>query len=239
MNIIQVDTKHLEEYKPNTHSESKLYLYYGELLKIILPSILTETRKETIKLLHDINHPNCVTPLYGVSTNWNSDLDGYGMKYYNYPTLYEFLQINNLSLQEKRKIAHRICAILKDLEKYDYIYSDIHTDNILIQGDDIKLIDMDCGYFKKYVSETYDYRLARAKNYLAHICYQILIGLEWDLLYDNRFMRKRMLLDVSTPKQKEFLMHVFGKSVGNFEPEEYIDLFSEDDLLKGKEIITL
>ena len=48
-----------------------------------------------------------------------------------------------------------------------------------------------------------------------------------------------MLLDISTPKQKEFFMHVFGKTVGNFDPEEYIDLFSEDDLLKGKDIITL
>lgn len=72
------------------------------------------------------------------------DLFGYVMNYYNdYNSLDYVIDRNNNDYNQKITISRNIINRFKQIELASCVYSDIHTENILINGEDVKIPDVE------------------------------------------------------------------------------------------------
>ena len=168
------------------------------------------------------------------------------MPYYrNYQTLYEY-NITSISLEERKQIAHTICKKIKKLNDLGFLYLDLHSNNILVRNNDIKIIDMDsCKLrdlllYKDIGKDYYEQTLCDIENYLSTLIMQILFGINLDVSIYLSLEKQKKLISKSSDKLKPFYTHAFElQSKSTYNCEEYIDLSDETTINDAKLILRL
>lgn len=237
MKFVRISDKELSKchkLHADYHSESELYIRNDDVLKIL--KSIGPRKAKTIEGISEIQDSSFIVPKYGIVRSNQSSVCGYGMKYYNeYITLTKFILNNNLSLEEKRKLAIRLCKILAKLEEYNFIYYDIHSDNILTKEDDIKFLDLDSGLFIENDNIDYNIAIIESKKLLCDLCFQLLLGTDINFCKIEDSKKKRLLGRCCNKEQYDFIEHVLNMTDTYIEPIEYIesldDEFVEDSKL--------
>jgi hypothetical protein len=230
--ITKTNFKKLKYLNPPIHTESILFYDDNNIYKLLNKDCLD--REKTILKLDRLTNDNIVTP-NGLLHDRRRFL-GYYMKYYKdyYP-----LNIVDKTFKEKKEYCYRIYNILKFLNDNQFAYYDIHSNNILIKDDDLKLIDMDSGIFLDDDIEKYDTYL-RKENY-ALSCYLL------SLLYDiNKYDLILKLLNNKNTLSKivpDYLINFYNYVIdetGTFiDTMNYIDLIDENHIKETKHILKM
>ena len=119
-------------------TSAELYLYKDVLYKLFNDSKELEIKEEVLSTLHKLPINGC-SNIY--SLIYDKELKGYGMEYYeDYKVL---KKVRKISFNLKKEYCHKLIEIYKNLKELGFIYYDFHTQNILVNSDDLKLIDID------------------------------------------------------------------------------------------------
>lgn len=215
------------------HSESDLYVKNDIIYKIFKSLVLDEEMINTIKLLCEIKHKSLCEVLYPVTLN-NININGIAMKYYkDYMTLSKYIEIYNMSLNERIELIKKLDEIFKSFKSINYSYFDIHTDNILINNNNIKIIDTTSGVF----NDNNERDRITMLNRMAYLYYLVLLGVESE--NNQNISVKKRLLGRLNDKQRSFLLHALEIEYSDFDPLECIDLFDEETIVDQKKILRL
>lgn len=238
--ISNKELKKLKHFNPCAHSESVLYIDKDEVLKFLDP-VFADDRKETVERLSEINHKNCITPLYSIIMD--DYFSGYAMKYYKkYMVLSKKIIDPSIPYSQRLIIAKQIWEVLNFFKSINYSYIDLHEDNIIINDEfDLQFLDLDSGCFKEFRGKNeYDIGLIMSSNRACIMTLNILFGVKPMNFYENfeknSFAIKKML----TTKQRVLFEHALEDS-HEFDGSEYIDEFDEEivNYVKNKLKLTL
>ena len=120
-------------------SEASLYLYNNTLYKIFNNNIQNiEEKEDVLNTLYKYPIDGC-SKIY--SLLYDGDLIGYGMEYYDDFTTLK--KVKKIPLELKKEYSHKLIGLYKKLKEVGYIYYDFHEQNILVNKNDLKLIDID------------------------------------------------------------------------------------------------
>jgi len=232
MNYIELDNSYKKNKLKNLNNqESKLYTYENYLYKKIHNYLLTKERIQTIDELSILNNPSYVTPKKIVI--YKNKINGYLMNYYKeYKQITQYILNKNITLEERKNISKKICMLIKELENIDILYTDIHSDNILIKDNDIKLIDMD-SVLMPWNNKDIEIRnkiKIYIQNYLADLSLQIMTGSENIYRRKVTKQQKNKILSICNNNQKEFIEHSFETNYNNFNAIDYIDEFDNQTI---------
>ena len=196
-----------------------------------------EKRENRLELLGNISEPEFVIPRYLVYTDEaiTSNIKGYGMDYLeDYNHVSSLLNNDNYSHKEKLEICKNICDLIISLEKYKVAYWDVHSENLLIKDNKIRICDMDSVTSKK-VDGDFIYRVDLAESYkhLTSLVLSILYGIdEFDLIKILERKKSRKFV-----KDSKMLSRIADKDGYIFYPDKYIDLFTEDYVEETKKAL--
>lgn len=238
--VPQKSLKAKNEIHPSCHTESRLFVHGKDLLKIYNEKP-GRNKVNTISRLSLIQNDGIVSPLYGVSLYNTKNINGYGMKYYkDFITLRSYLDKQSISFEERRYIAHKLCQIYDFLLENDFCFCDIHGENIIIKGEEIKFLDMDGGLFSSDVTpEEYHKMIYISKKYLAELCLQVLLSTTQIISMCNKDT-KIHLLKRANSVQRKFLLHIFEYNMDkDFNPKDYIDEFSESYIRTERRLLKI
>lgn len=242
MEIRHIPEKSLKaknEIHPNCHTESRLFVNDKDLLKIY-NSKPNRYRANNISRLSQIIHDGVVTPLYGVSLYNEKNLNGYGMRYYKeFITLRSYLSTHSLSFEERNFIAHRLCTIYNFLLENNFCFFDIHGENVIIKGEEVKFIDVDSStYIDDLDQSDFNQLVYISRQYLSELCLQVLLStnLVFSALKKEDKMR---IFRRANLEQRKFLLHIFDYNESEFNPEDYIDFFTEGYAKQERRILKI
>lgn len=235
MNSIYInydDLDKLKKMRTTLSSESKLYIKDDLLYKILLDNHRNEKRKRNIELLSKYNHPNCVFPKDIILNEKTNEFIGLTIDYLkDYKTLYKSIKTDKMSFERRKHIAIKICEIQSHLEKEKISFVDIHSNNIMIKDNDIKLIDLDsASFFEENLSPVYEHlRQDIISDRLSKLFFSLLYGkeLKYEEIDEERINK---LLKYSTKKQQELIEKVFLFKSTIIDPREYMEDFDEQDM---------
>lgn len=241
INVNDLDLYKFKRLKTDVNNESKIFVNKNRLYKLLFNDCITKKREENIEKLSNFKLPNCVFPDNKIINNYG-EFVGIEEEYLKgYKTLGFYLNHNYLEYEKRKLIAHKLCEIQRLLDNNSISFVDMHTHNIMINNDDIKVIDLDSAeVINEKNSEVFDYlrRDLICRN-LAVICYQALFGYDINI-YKVRKERLIRLLSKSNDKQKEFLNKVYkNNGEGLLEVEDYIDEFDEYFMEESKLILKI
>lgn len=117
---------------------NELYLYNNILYKIFNNLFDIEKKELLLKKLYNNPIKDC-SNIYNFL--YEDELIGYGMEYYN--NYIPLKKIKKIPFEYKKIYAHKLIEIYNKLKELGYIYYDFHGDNILVNKDELKLIDID------------------------------------------------------------------------------------------------
>ena len=193
------------------HEESEIYVLDNSLYKIYYPYFRTSQRKETVDKLNTLDNSNCVIPLYGIN-NQKNEFCGIVMNYLkDYYTLSYYLKHYSIKLEDRKKIVKLLAEILQYLDSMGICYYDIHSENFMINKDDLKVIDLDSSYMYKNLDNKTIKAVMRANNNLLfELCFGVLYN------YDFRHLKIRSsdlmnVINKANSKQIIFLNKAFFK----------------------------
>ena len=218
------------------NTESELYLYNETLIKLYNSKVNLEDKKRILDKLSTFDIKECLTPTFALYEG--STLSGIQMDYlYDYDAIYDILNNSNLDFNTRKMIAFKICQIILEIESKNAIYHDIHEDNILIKGNDIKVIDMDNILLPNELDK-YEYEIDRlqSRRRLIYLCMQLLLNKVDFNISDLHDSRARSIYTLSSPKQKEFYSFTFLGTDNKINPADYLDYFNEDYIEAIKKI---
>ncbi len=228
--------KKFKLFNPCAHSESVLYIDKKEVLKILHP-MFADNRKKTIELLSQIEHKNCITPLY--SLIMNDSFCGYAMKYYKkYIVLSKKILDPNIPYKQRQIIAKQIWEILIFFKEINFSFVDLHEDNIIINDEfDLQFLDLDSGYFRKNSDSL---KMPLTSKRACMITLNILFGVRPMSFYEN-FEKNSFKIKNMMSKRQIILFNHALEEPKDFDGLEYIDDFSEESVnhIKNKLKLTL
>lgn len=235
MIIVKVDlsSKGITKLDEIYHSESNLYVKSDTIYKIFKYGVLTSDMLDTIMDLCEIKHDSLAETLYPVTLN-NRKIDGIAMRYYkDYMTLSKYIETSNMSLNERIKLIKKLDEIFKSFKNINYTYFDIHTDNILINNDDIKIVDTTSGVF----NDNNEKDRITMLNRMAYLYYLLLLDTSY-ISNQNTSVQKRLLGRLND-KQRRFLFHAMEIDYSDFDPLECTELFDEETISDQKKILRI
>ena len=235
MYIVKVDlnNKRITKLDGIYHSESDLYVKSDTIYKIVKYGILTSDMLDTITKLCEIKHKSLAEVLYPVTLN-NNKIDGIAMRYYkDYMTLSKYIETSNMSLNERIALIKKLDKIFKSFKSINYTYFDIHTDNILINNSDIKIVDTTSGVF----NDNNEKDRITMLNRMAYLYYLLLLGVENEKK-QNTSVQKRLLGRLNE-KQRSFLLHAMEREYSDFDPLECTELFDEETISDQRKILRI
>lgn len=219
---------------------SNLYINGEDLIKSLNYPVLGDSfaiMEKKFELLDKITEQEYILPkylLYLESLN-ASNLKAYGMKHFvDYDVIEKMIHDGNCSYKDKLEICKKICDAFINLEKYKIAYWDIHSDNILVKGKDIKICDMDEVTFK-LTDGDYAYRsdLADSYRYLTSLVLSILYEIdESDLIRILERKRSRKFV-----RESKMFSRVASSEGYIFYPDKYLDMFTEDYVKETREML--
>lgn len=121
--------------------EGTLLLKQGSYLYKLYNKKLAKKKEPLIDALMELNIDNCVIP--DAKIYLKNKFRAIRMVYYSqYQTLLKTLK-GNIDLQSRLSLCKKALTAIKNLYNHGIAYYDIHTENILVYNDDIKLVDLD------------------------------------------------------------------------------------------------
>lgn len=236
-----ISDKYFDKLSSFGHScNSILYRDGDDLIKILYDPECGDTyekRENKFQLLERIVEPEFVLPKYLVYVDEikTDNLRGYGMDYLeDYKVVSSIINNKEYSHKDKLEICRKICDAITKLEKYKISYWDIHSENILINGKDIRICDMD-SVTSKNIDGDYSYRsdLSDSYRYLTSIMLSILYEMdEFDLIKNLKRKKSRKFV-----KESEMFKRVANSEGYIFYPDKYLDIFTEDYVNETKALI--
>lgn len=241
-----METRYLEDgllidavkLKAKTNNESNIYAKGDDFLKIYGSFIATDERKKTVILLEEFINDECCIPKYLI--NKGCTFKGLGTPFYrDYKCLEDI--INSIQFKDRIIIARKIALLIESFIKQKYVYYDLHPGNIMVKDTNIKLIDMDGGYFSS-IQET-DYLFVQNTSYinLCGLILSILYGIDDDEYLFNKTVLENIQIFKRTAnkKQMQLLNAAISDSKVKILPSEFIDYFSEEYIEETKPMLIL
>ena len=216
ININNYDFSKFRKIKAEVNYESSIYVYKDRLYKLLNEDCLSKHREENIEELSNFNNPNCVFPENKIVNNYGEFLGVEEEYLKGYKTLAFYLNHNYLEYEKRKQIAYKICEIQNYLDNNNISFVDMHSNNLMIKDDNLKLIDLDSAEIINERSEVFNYirRELICRN-LAISCYQALFGYNINV-YNVRRDRIARLLSKANANQADFLYKVFDSSNREF-----------------------
>lgn len=198
--------------------------------------IITEL-DENVEYISSILGNHYILPKYSLYRSKVAPLNykGYGMDFYEgYKTLSSTIESNEYSFQDRVYLCKSLCDAIIKLEKYKVAYWDLHTDNILINGKDIKICDMDSIVSSK-VSGYIEYKKSLMWSYkhLSLLLLSILYSID-NVDFENIIKNNK---DKRFIKDSKIFKRVIDKNYYMFYPDKYLDSFTEDYVENTKLIL--
>ena len=223
-------------------SNSILYVDDNDLIKRMYPPVYDDTyekRELKLDLIGRIDGKEYLVPKYLVYKEEldSSNLEGYGMDYAsNYKPVSSMLNNKNYSHKEKLEICKKICDAIIGLERYRVSYWDVHSENILVNKDDIKICDMDAVTSRKLDGDfLYRVDLSQSYKHLTSLVLSILYGIdEFDLIKSLERKRSRKFV-----KNSEMFSRIANTDGYIFYPDKYLDNFTEDYINETKKLLVI
>lgn len=243
MKKIRIGEKELrkcQKLNPSFHTESELYLRNEDILKILHSINIGDRRIQTIEALSEIKDDNLVVPKFEIINPSDNSFSGYGMQYYReYINLSKYITEGNLTFEQRNALVSRLCIILKRLEEYGFVYFDVHSDNVLVTSDDMKIIDLDSGFFKDNYFYDYCGIITEGKNLTCDLCFQILLGSNINLDHVDESKKKRLVGGCYNSDQREFVSHALNMNGSYIEPDDYLGCLSEDYIVDARKTLSI
>ncbi len=221
------ELKTFTSYKPNNNAESKLYIRDDTILKLLLHDLNTKDRRNTILTLDELNHKSIPTNIEPIT--YKSRI-GYTSTFYRtHQTLDKFIYDRSFSIEDRKKLISLIARLFEYLKLKEFLFKDIHQENFIYDGQDLKIVDLDSGTFKSNISkkdyQEFEESLIQIDNRLSRLFLRIMFGKYTDrLLYSNS--------DKFTESQKEYLLHANDRLGGPYNPESEINSFDKENIRK-------
>lgn len=241
MNSIVIDENSLQDLKrikSSCNYESNIYINNDRIYKILDDDCRSIRREENIEKLSQYSHPNCVFPQNKL-INLNGEFIGLEEEFLRgYKTLKKYLNNYDPIYKSRILLAYKICEIQRFLEESKISFIDLHTDNIMIKDNNIKIIDLDSAEIldSEIQSEVFEYlRKELINKNLARTIYQTMLGFSFNsrLVSD---LQKSKLLEISNDKQKAVVNTIFSNN-DIINVEDYIDYLDEDYMEESKMIL--
>lgn len=221
------------------NTESKLYLYNETLIKIYKSNVNLDDKRRILEKISSFDIEGCLIPDFALYENNN--LSGIQMDYlFDYDSIYDILSDGSLDYKVRKDIAFKICQIILEIENKNAIYQDIHEDNILINNEDIKVIDMD-NILLPYKFNKYEYEIERlqSRRRLIYLCMQLLFNrINFNITNIND-SKLKAVYTLSNQKQKEIYDFAFLDKDNEINPLDYLSYFNEDYIECIKKILYL
>ena len=215
-------------------SESSLYVYNGDLIKLINDRF--KDRVSVVLRLDRLDHEDLVLPKYILYNK--SGFKGYGMEYYkDYSVLAKMMCDESIPFNKRKEIALKICKLFVYMEYEGFGYYDVHSKNILYKGTDIKLVDMDSGIFDDQDRLEYLTYLKHSQQRLSELSLALLYKEILDDLCNELIDSKKIILKMVPSNVKKLYEHVINRSFTYFRPAEYLDNLTEDTVEETKQVL--
>ena len=231
--------KKYKKIKSDFNNESNIYIKDELLYKILLDEHRNLERLNNIKLLSSYSHPNCIFPKDIVYNKVNKYFIGLTIEYLkNYKTLSKSLEDNNLTFDKRKELAYKICKVQSFLEKENISFLDMHSNNIMVKDDDIKVIDLDSAVIHNNdYSDVFEHiRKDIISSNLAQVCFQLLYGKDVKFTNeDNKIIME--LLSISNRRQRVFLEKALLHKSHLIHPIDYLDEFNENYMEESKLVL--
>lgn len=193
INLNEINWRTLPNFKKNN-----IFQYQGQLLKIISEKDRTKIMKiHQFFLMHPIDF--CFTPKKVLF--FNDNYIGYSMEFHQeYQPISSYK--NTLSKEEKWQIIDQVYDYLMIMNDY-FIYTDIDEDNLLYDGNQLKIIDFDDIKLKSELSKDQERRLLQDQQMLFNLFATALL---YNVsIYDTYYLTKT---DKLTLTQKEEIQNL-------------------------------
>ncbi|NLC48128.1 MAG: hypothetical protein GX758_02040 [Tenericutes bacterium] len=240
--VLCEETLH-EEYpvlQDTVHHESDIYLYDPQTLYKILLSDNRLTREHVVERLAHYDNPNCIIPESIIYNEYN-EFVGYSMKYLKTHILSTKIIFGNDDYDYRMFISKKISKIIESFDNDDFVYWDIHPDNVMIRGNCIKVIDIDSiRYFDGLHNELYDDNKIASHQLLCQLALSYLSKM--DVLALGRTLEGDILKECFAPafqgkELSDILDNVFGYPEEILFPSQFIDYIKEKDLSESRNLL--
>lgn len=226
--------KFKKEYKRNhillsgIHSESELYLYGDDIIKLFNKRISFD-RQRTILSLDKIDRQECIIPKYSIIHGVN--IVGYGMDYLkDFSTLFRLIEDEILSFSERKQLAINLYQIIMYLERNGVCYPDIHTGNFLYKNGIVRVIDMDSVLFDTICGkDNFNHNIELSYLRLARLCFTILINMRVILPFELNSIEQSDIIEFFDDDKKDYFKYIFGYEKSNKYFIDTINRFTEED----------
>lgn len=238
---INITQKHLDSMnvikKEDNSDKPKLWLSNNILYKKDDFCIIRRYR-EYFELLNDYEElKNCVFPenTFNVAGRYI----GYTTPYYEeYKSICFRMNKNKYNINEKKKIMKKIVKVLKNMHNLDIVHADFHTNNVICNKKDIKIIDFEKIRIKELEdSATYLYKLRDDIYYLNLMILSVLFDCNMSLVDEVEY--EEFIYDMSFETEfKQYLINCLKYRENEIPKEllEYIDSIKRKDIVEGKKL---
>ena len=195
--------------------------------------------KEYFELFNDYEElKNCVFP----ENTFNVDgrYMGYTTTFFDdYNRISFRMNKNKYDINQKKKIMKKIVKLLKNMHNLDIVHADFHTDNVICNKKDIKIIDFEKMRIKELEDKPiYMLKLREDIYYLNLMILSVLFDCNMSYIYDMEY--EEFIYDMSFNTEfKHYLINSFKHKEDEIPKEllEYIDSIKRRDIVNGKELI--
>ena len=210
------------------HSESELYLYGDDIIKLFNKKINFD-RQRTILSLDEIERQECIIPKYSIIHGVN--IVGYGMDYLkDFSTLFRLIEDEILSFSERKQLAINLYQIIMYLERNGVCYPDIHTGNFLYKNGIVRVIDMDSVLFDTICGkDNFNHNIELSYLRLARLCFTILINMRVILPFELNSIEQSDIIEFFDDDKKDYFKYIFGYEKSNKCFIDTIDRFTKED----------
>lgn len=226
--------------KDTIHHESDIYLYDPETLYKILLSDNRMTREQVIERLAFYNNPNCIIP-QAIIYNEYGEFIGYSMKYLREHFLSTKIIFSDANYDDRMHLSKNISSTIEGFDRDDFVYWDIHPDNIMVKNKSIKVIDIDS---IRYYDGLHDKLFLESRMASHQLLSQLALSYlsRMDVLSLGRTLDEDTLKECFAPAFKgseltEILDNIFGYSDELLIPSEFIDSIKEKDLIATRNVL--
>ncbi len=240
-----IDDGVLKGYTPLTnvnHSESTIYKKGSDIVKILHDKYRTKEREQTTERLGAFVCDECSLPhtiLYDKHSN--KPFAGFIQPNYSeYELLIKCLEDNTIPFKKRITIAKKISALIESFEKERFSYYDIHAENVLVDKEDIKLIDMDSVLYKDLSDPiTFRVHMGLTSKYLSYLVLSIIFSKDFFPFDEEVEKNKRNFDKFANERQRKVIEAAATTDYKVFYPYYYIDSFTEDYVEETSSILRL
>lgn len=243
MKLKAVDEHEVEKLpvlRHTEHHESDIRICNQETLYKILLFDSRLTREETVHRLCYYENEDCIVPRE-VLYNDVAEFIGFSMRFLHDYEITRNIIFKDLPYETRMEIAKNLIRIVEGFEKDDLVYWDVHPDNAMVKGTDVKLIDMDSIKYKDTCTpDDFIEQQKRSHKKLALVALSFLSKM--DMLQLSKACPPELLKGLfenafQGHELSQYLEPVFDYPTEVIYPSDFITHIKEKDLAACKNIL--